>query len=334
MHPAQRSQYLSRALLRSGPHPVFGTVPAGTSPRARVHLPRLFLARPLREHPLPGQRLRPRVLPRRPRDAGAARRADRRRPGPLRQQRHRRLQLARPRRGDGQLVRTPAGSPGVVLTSRHGRRAGVGRPPRRRSACSSSSSTGSVSRSGLAPTASPTAWRSTSCTSPGDVGDRTSPGRRDDRPDRARRRPARRAEEVRFGEPYRTLLGHLRHEIGHYYWTILIERAGRTEAFRRHCSATSGSTTPPPWRRTTNGSAPVGRPEPTSATTPPRTRGRTGPRRSPTTSTSATPSRPRRPTGWSSRARTAPRHPRTPRWRRCRASSRRPSRRSSRPGCR
>lgn len=27
---------------------------------------------------------------------------------------------------------------------------------------------------------------------------------------------------VQFAEPYRTLLGHLRHEIGHYYWDILV----------------------------------------------------------------------------------------------------------------
>jgi hypothetical protein len=26
-----------------------------------------------------------------------------------------------------------------------------------------------------------------------------------------------------LGEPYRTLLGHFRHEIGHYYWTLLVE---------------------------------------------------------------------------------------------------------------
>ncbi|MEJ7929127.1 putative zinc-binding metallopeptidase [Ramlibacter sp. AN1015] len=35
-----------------------------------------------------------------------------------------------------------------------------------------------------------------------------------------------------LGEPYRTLLGHLRHESGHYYWDVLIERAGRHERFR------------------------------------------------------------------------------------------------------
>jgi hypothetical protein len=33
-------------------------------------------------------------------------------------------------------------------------------------------------------------------------------------------------------EPYRTLLGHLRHESGHYYWDGLIQDAGRQEEFR------------------------------------------------------------------------------------------------------
>jgi hypothetical protein len=35
-----------------------------------------------------------------------------------------------------------------------------------------------------------------------------------------------------FGEPYRTLLGHFRHEIGHYYWNVLIERGPLLESFR------------------------------------------------------------------------------------------------------
>lgn len=35
-----------------------------------------------------------------------------------------------------------------------------------------------------------------------------------------------------LGEPYRTVLGHLRHEIGHYYWPILVEDTGEIEAFR------------------------------------------------------------------------------------------------------
>lgn len=33
-------------------------------------------------------------------------------------------------------------------------------------------------------------------------------------------------------EPYRTLLGHLRHEIGHYYWDRLVRDSGRLESFR------------------------------------------------------------------------------------------------------
>jgi hypothetical protein len=43
-------------------------------------------------------------------------------------------------------------------------------------------------------------------------------------------------EKVRhsLGEPYRTLLGHFRHEIGHFYWTRLVRNAGRLEDFRWH----------------------------------------------------------------------------------------------------
>ena len=37
---------------------------------------------------------------------------------------------------------------------------------------------------------------------------------------------------VAMHEPYRTLLGHLRHESGHYYWDRLIAEGGRVEAFR------------------------------------------------------------------------------------------------------
>jgi hypothetical protein len=35
-----------------------------------------------------------------------------------------------------------------------------------------------------------------------------------------------------LGEPYRTLLGHMRHEVGHYYWDRLIARTNRLDAFR------------------------------------------------------------------------------------------------------
>jgi hypothetical protein len=43
------------------------------------------------------------------------------------------------------------------------------------------------------------------------------------------RREQRRAE---LGEPYRTLLGHFRHEIGHYYEPIVVDESGEREAFR------------------------------------------------------------------------------------------------------
>ena len=35
-----------------------------------------------------------------------------------------------------------------------------------------------------------------------------------------------------MGEPYRTLLGHFRHEVGHHYWDILVRDAGKLEACR------------------------------------------------------------------------------------------------------
>jgi hypothetical protein len=41
------------------------------------------------------------------------------------------------------------------------------------------------------------------------------------------------ARRVAMHEPYRTLLGHLRHESGHYYWDRLIEEGGRVDDFRK-----------------------------------------------------------------------------------------------------
>jgi len=35
-----------------------------------------------------------------------------------------------------------------------------------------------------------------------------------------------------LGEPYRTLLGHFRHEVGHYYWDRLVRDGGRLDEFR------------------------------------------------------------------------------------------------------
>lgn len=37
---------------------------------------------------------------------------------------------------------------------------------------------------------------------------------------------------IQMHEPYRTLLGHLRHEAGHYYWDRLIRDGGRVDEFR------------------------------------------------------------------------------------------------------
>lgn len=35
-----------------------------------------------------------------------------------------------------------------------------------------------------------------------------------------------------MGEPYRTLLGHFRHEVGHHYWDVLVRDAGKLDACR------------------------------------------------------------------------------------------------------
>ncbi|WP_101927295.1 MULTISPECIES: zinc-binding metallopeptidase family protein [Luteimonas] len=42
----------------------------------------------------------------------------------------------------------------------------------------------------------------------------------------------REAARVRMGEPYRTLLGHFRHEVGHYYWDKLVRDGGDEELAR------------------------------------------------------------------------------------------------------
>jgi hypothetical protein len=46
------------------------------------------------------------------------------------------------------------------------------------------------------------------------------------------RDPEREERRVQLHEPYRTVLGHFRHEIGHYYWGRLIENGDRIDAFR------------------------------------------------------------------------------------------------------
>ena len=37
---------------------------------------------------------------------------------------------------------------------------------------------------------------------------------------------------LEMGEPYRTLLGHFRHEVGHYFWDILVRDGGKLDACR------------------------------------------------------------------------------------------------------
>ena len=59
----------------------------------------------------------------------------------------------------------------------------------------------------------------------------------------------REALRVQLAEPYRTMLGHLRHETGHYYWTVLVEPSRRRAS--GSCSATSAPTTPRPCSATT-----------------------------------------------------------------------------------
>ena len=42
--------------------------------------------------------------------------------------------------------------------------------------------------------------------------------------------PFREKTRIELGESYRTLLGHFRHEIGHYYWDRLIARLALARA--------------------------------------------------------------------------------------------------------
>lgn len=43
----------------------------------------------------------------------------------------------------------------------------------------------------------------------------------------------RESRRMSMAEPYRTLLGHFRHEVGHYYWDRLVADRGNTERFRQ-----------------------------------------------------------------------------------------------------
>lgn len=37
---------------------------------------------------------------------------------------------------------------------------------------------------------------------------------------------------IAMGEPYRTLIGHFRHEVGHYYWDVLVDKPDMIDRFR------------------------------------------------------------------------------------------------------
>jgi hypothetical protein len=45
--------------------------------------------------------------------------------------------------------------------------------------------------------------------------------------------PGRERLREQLGETYRTLLGHFRHEIGHYYWDVLVRDTGELAAFQK-----------------------------------------------------------------------------------------------------
>ena len=137
----------------------------------------------------------------------------------------------------------------------------------------------------------------------------------------------RRAE---FDEPYRTVLGHFRHEVGHHYWDVMVRDAGSS---RRSApsSATSGRTMP---RRSsaTTGTArwPTGAPissRPMRRPIP----GRISPRRGLTISISSIRSTPPPPSGSGSRRRSTARA-RTRRGSISTPMSRAASTRSSTPG--
>lgn len=42
----------------------------------------------------------------------------------------------------------------------------------------------------------------------------------------------RESRRAQMGEPYRTLLGHFRHEVGHFYWDVLVRDGRQQDAFR------------------------------------------------------------------------------------------------------
>ena len=96
-------------------------------------------------------------------------------------------------------------------------------------------------------------------------------------------------EEVRakMGEPYRTLLGHFRHEVGHYYWNILVRDAASSKPSGQSSAGRTRTTAPPCRPTTQTGRPPTGN-STSSRPTRARIRGKISRRRGPTICTSWT----------------------------------------------
>jgi len=93
-----------------------------------------------------------------------------------------------------------------------------------------------------------------------------------------------------LGESYRTLLGHFRHEIGHYYWSVLVWRDDVLNTCRALFDDDRADYSPAVSRAARG----LQRRRTTSASTPRCSPRSTGPSPSRTTCTSTTPSRPPR----------------------------------------
>jgi hypothetical protein len=61
---------------------------------------------------------------------------------------------------------------------------------------------------------------------------------------------------VSMGEPYRTLLGHFRHECGHFYWDKLVRDGGKIDSCRAVFGDESGDYEDALKRHYTNGAPP------------------------------------------------------------------------------
>jgi hypothetical protein len=107
---------------------------------------------------------------------------------------------------------------------------------------------------------------------------------------------------VRLGEPYRTMLGHFRHEVGHYYQHVLVETGAGAVRYLDDCRELFGDERADyqaEIARHYKLGPPEAGPNRSSPSTPPCIRGRTSRNASRTTSTSPTPSTPSARRAWS-----------------------------------